>query len=198
MTTRAELRGSLRLRLEDSGSDPLWEDATLDAAITAAIRTYGAAFPRQVTAGVAVPAGATRVATGLTIDPARIARVIDAAGIWVSPWPAGAEREGERGQAWRWWGGDLVLAEPVATSGAGIWTIEHQAGREPPVADDEAIDVIPGDEEILLGLAASAALSRRAVEDAKRGARGDASTLATAARQDAEALIASRKRRVRG
>jgi hypothetical protein len=197
MTTRAELRESLRLRLEDSGSDPLWDDATLDAAIAAAMRAYGGAFPRQVTTGVTVLVGATRVTTGLAIDPARIARVIDAAGIWVAPWPAGPERDGERGQAWRWWGGDLVLAEPVAASGAGIWTIEHQAGREPPATDTEAIDVIPGDEEILLGLAASAALSRRAIEDAKRGARGDASALANAAHREADALIARRKRRVR-
>ncbi|MCC7022117.1 MAG: hypothetical protein IT338_04780 [Thermomicrobiales bacterium] len=198
MTTRADLRISLRLRLEDSGSDPLWDDATLDAAIAAAIRAYGAAFPRQVTAGVAVPAGAKRVATGLEIEPGGIARVLDAAGIWVPPWPAGPERDGERGQAWRWWGGDLVLAEPAAASGAGIWTIEHRAGREPPATDGEAIDVIPGDEEIVLGLAASAALTRRAVEDAKRGARGHTAALAAAARQAADALIARRKRRVRG
>ncbi len=87
MTIRLELRTALRLRLEDSGATPLWDDATLNESIAAAIRAYGVAAPRQVTTGVTVPAGATRVVTGTTLDAERIARVTDAAGIWVPPWP---------------------------------------------------------------------------------------------------------------
>ncbi len=198
MTTRAEMRGVLRVRLEDEGSGPLWDDAALDAVIGAAIRAYGAAFPRQVTTGVTVPAGAMRVASGTSIEPGRIVRVTDAAGIWVAPWPPWEERPGERGQAWRWWADELILAEPAATSGAGIWSVEHLAGRLPPETDGDAIDVLPGDEEIVLGFAEAAALSRRAVEDAKRGVRGDAGVQAEEARAAAERLIAARKRRVRG
>jgi hypothetical protein len=200
MPTRAEIRASLRLRLEDTGASPLWDDAVLNEAIAAAVRAYGAAFPKQVTTGVSVPAGATRVATGTTIDPARITRVTDAAGIWVPPWPPWEEQTAgtDRGQAWRWWGSDLILAEPAATSGAGIWSVEHRAGRTPPAADGEQVDVLPGDEEILLALAAAAALARRAVEDAKRGARADTAPHADAARQEADRLIAARRRRARG
>lgn len=197
MTTRVELRGGLRVRLEDEGLSPLWNDAALDVAIAAAIRAYGAAFPRQVTAGVMVPVGATRVATGTTIEPGRIERIVDAAGIWMAPWPAGAERPGERGQAWRWWGEDLILAEPVVASGAGLWTVEYLAGRQPPTTDDEPVDVLPGDEEIVLGFAEAAALSRRATEDAKRGVRSDAGARAGAARTATERLIQRRKRRAR-
>jgi hypothetical protein len=199
MTTRAELRTALRLRLEDSGGPPLWDDATLNEALAKAIRTYGAAFPRQTTTGVTVAAGATQIASGVTLDPERITRVTDAAGIWVPPWPPWEDRPGQRtpGQAWRWWDGDLILAEPAAASAAGIWTIEHLAGRTPPATDGEAADVLPDDEEIVLAFAAAATLARRAVEDAKRGVRTDAGARATAARQDAEALL-RRRRRARG
>jgi len=199
MTTRIELRTALRLRLEDSGITPLWDDATLNECLAAAISAYGVAVPRQVTTGVTVPAGATRVVTGITLDADRIARVIDAAGIWVPPWPPWEDRPGQRtpGQAWRWWNGDLILAEPAAVSGAGIWTVEHCTGRTPPASDGETADVLPGDEEIVLGFAQAAALARRAVEDAKRGIRTDAAARAETARATAERLLARRGRRAR-
>ena len=199
MTTRAELRAALRLRLEDSGGAPLWDDATLNDTLAAAIRAYGAVFPRQVTTGVTVAAGQTRIVTGAAIDPERIARITDAAGIWVAPGPAGADAPGQRaiGQAWRWWSGELVLAEPAAASAAGIWTVEHLTGRTLPATDGEAADILPGDEEIVLGLAQAAALARRAVEDAKRGIRSEAGARADAARQDAERLMQRRRRRAR-
>jgi hypothetical protein len=186
--------------LEDSGPSPLWDNTTLDEMIAAAIRAYGTVFPRQATTGVTVPAGATRVVTGTTIDPERITRVTDAAGIWVAPWPAGPERPDHRetGQAWRWWGGDLILAAPAAASGAGIWTIEHLVTRTPPATDAEAVDLLPGDEEIVLGLATATALARRATEDAKRGLRTDAGARADAARRATEDLIHRRRRRARG
>lgn len=200
MPTRAELRAALRVRLEDTGIAPLWDDATLNETLAAAVRAYGAAFPKQVTTGVTVPAGATTVATGLTLDATRITRVTDAAGIWVPPWPPWEDPPGRRtpGQAWRWWGADLILAEPAAASGAGLWTVEHLGGRTPPLTDGEAADVLPGDEEIVLALAEAAALARRATEDAKRGVRGEAGTRAESARQGAERLIASRRRCARG
>jgi hypothetical protein len=200
MTTRAELRTALRLRLEDSGATPLWDDATLDEALAKAIRTYGAAFPRQTTTGVTVAAGATQVATGVTLDPERITRVTDAAGIWVPPWPPWEDRTGQRspGQAWRWWDGDLILAEPAAASAAGVWTIEHLTGRTPPATDGEAVDMLPGDEELVLAFAAAAALARRAVEDTKRRVRSDAGARAGAARQEAETLLRQRRRHARG
>jgi hypothetical protein len=199
MTTRLELRTALRLRLEDDGVAPLWDDVTLNEAIAAAIRAYGVAVPRQVTTGVTVPAGATKVATGIALDPDRIARVTDAAGIWVPPWPPWEDRPGQRtlGQAWRWWSDELILTEPAASSGAGLWTVEHLTGRTPPAADGEALDLLPGDEEIILAYAQAAALARRAVEDAKRGLRTDAAARAESAREEAERLLGRRSRRAR-
>jgi hypothetical protein len=199
MTTRLELRTALRLRLEDTGVTPLWDDAALNDALAAAIRAYGVAVPRQTTTGVTVPVGASKVTTGVALDPDRITRVTDAAGIWVPPWPPWEDRPGQRtpGQAWRWWNGDLILAEPAAASGAGIWTVEHLTGRTPPATDGEAVDVLPGDEEIVLRFAQAAALARRAVEDAKRGIRSNTGARAEAARQGAERLLGRRGRRAR-
>lgn len=202
MTTRAACRVSLRLRLEDSDIAPLWDDSVLNDAIATAIGVYGGAFPRQVTTGLTVAAGATRVDSPVPIDGRRIARVIDVLGILVTPWPRdldhGSSHSRGRGQAWRWWGDTLILAEPVAASAAGIWTVEHLSGRELPAADGDQLDILTGDEPIVLALAESAVLSRRASEDAKRGLTSDAGARATAARTDADRLIARRKRRVRG
>ena len=199
MTTRLDLRTALRLHLEDTGPTPLWDDATLNESIAAAIRAYGVAVPRQVTTGVTVPAGATKVATGVTLDPDRITRVTDAAGIWVPPWPPWEDRPGLRtlGQAWRWWADALILAEPVAASAAGLWTVEHLTGRTPPATDGDTLDLLPGDEEIVLTYAQAAALARRAVEDAKRGLRTDAAARAESAREEAERLLGRRRRRAR-
>ena len=199
MPTRLDLRAALRLRLEDPGPSPIWDDAALNEAIAAAVRAYGVAVPRQVTTGVAVPAGATKVVAGVTLDPDRIARVTDAAGIWVPPWPPWEDRPGPRspGPAWRWWSDELILAEPAASSGAGIWTIEHLTGRTPPAADGDAVDLYPGDEEIVLAYAQAAALARRAVEDAKRGLRSDAAARADLAREEAERLLGRRGRRAK-
>lgn len=198
MTTRIELRQALRLRLEDDSPAPLWDDASLNAAIAAAVRAYGGVFPRQVTTGVTVPEAATRVSLSTEIAPGRVTRITDAAGIWAPPWSASAERPGARGQAWRIWGKDLLLAEPAAASGAGIWQIEHLAGREPPASDGDSLDILPGDEPILLCLAESSALARRAVEDAKRGMRSETGARAEAAQRQAERLLQRRKRRASG
>ncbi len=202
MTTRADIRASLRLRLEDSDTAPLWDDPVLNDAIATAIGMYGGAFPRQATTGLTVTAGTTRVESPVPIDGRRIARVIDALGILVSPWPLDLEHGSPpvhgRGQAWRWWGDALILAEPVAASSSGIWTVEHLAGRELPAVDGDDLDILPGDEPIVLAHAASAILSRRATEDAKRGLTSDAGARASAACTDAERLIAQRKRRARG
>ncbi len=202
MTTRAEIRASLRLRLEDGDVAPLWDDSVLNDAIATAIGVYGGAFPRQVTTGLTLTAGSTRVDSPVPIDGRRVARVIDALGILVTPWPLDLEHGSSQlrgqGQAWRWWGDTLILAEPVAASAAGIWTIEHLAGRQLPAADGDELDVLPGDEPILLALAESTALSRRASEDAKRGLTSDAGVRASAARSEADRLVAQRKRRARG
>ena len=202
MTTRAELRTALRQRLEDTGAAPLWDDATLNDALTGAMRAYGARFPKQAIVAVAVAAGATRVPVASpAIDPARIVRVLDgtgalvprladavdgATGAWCSPGSA---------QAWRWWEATLILRCPAV---AGSWQIEHLTARAVPTDDIGQVDILPGDEEIVLALATASALRRRATEDAKRGLRSGIASLAEVARAEAGRLFAARRRRARG
>ena len=193
MTTRAELRTALRGRLEDAGASPLWDDAALNEAIGEGVRAYGARVPRQATASVAVAEGATSAPVA-GVDPDRVVRVRDGTGAAVPRWSESDDGTGP-GQAWRWWDGALQLARPAA---AGTWQVEHLAGRTPPADDAAAVDLGPGDEEVVLALARAAALRRRATEEAKRGLPPAAAPLARAAADDAERLLAAGRRRARG
>jgi hypothetical protein len=207
MATRAELRTSLRRRLEDAGGTPLWDDATLNDALAGAIARYGARFPKEAVATVNVAAGATSVPVATAgLEGERIARVLDETGAIVprtgeAPGPSGSGA-GAAGleQAWRWWNGELRLQRPAAAT--GDWRIEYRRPRAAPVDDAMAVDVAAGDEEIVLALAAAVALRRRAVEDGKRGVygRGSSPALALAERAEAEAerLIGRRRRRAAG
>ena len=207
MVTRAELRTALRRRLEDTSGTPLWDDAMLNDALAGAIGRYGARFPPEAVATANVTAGATSVPVVTAgIAGERIARVLDETGAIVprmgeaagpvgsAPGAAGLE------QAWRWWDGELRLQRPAAAT--GTWRIEYRGQRSVPSDDGSAVDVLPGDEEIVLTLAAAVALRRRAVEDGKRGAygRGNSPALALAERAEAEAerLMARRARRATG
>ena len=204
MTTRLELRSALRRRLEDMDASPLWDDATLNECLTGAAHRYGTHVPREVTTTVEVAAGATSVPVAApTIEERRIVRVLDDVGVHV---PRGRDAPGDvppgvgmaaTGQAWRWWGGTLLLQRPAARTGS--WRIEHLDSRDLPADDTTPADLLPGDEEIVVALAAATALRRRVVEDAKRGSAGSTiGKAADAADRDAERLLAQRRRRIRG
>lgn len=204
MTTRLELRTALRRRLEDTGAAPLWDDATLNDALVAALRRYGAAIPAERTLTATVAKGATSVPVAGAVAPERIVRVLDERGATV-PRQREAPGQEETGagtseiglaQAWRWWDRTLRLQRPAVATGA--WRIEHLDAREVPTDDLAAVDIENGDEEVLLALAAATALHRRTIEDAKRGVPNRAvAAAATAAEAGGERLLATRRRRVR-
>lgn len=196
MTTRLGLRTSVRARLEDETASPLWSDQFLNEAIGSAIQEYGVRFPAERTTVVSLATGARRVALAAgSVDPARIARVIDARGRIVPP--ARDDDPGSPGeQCWRWWNDGLNLGRAIGASGES-WQIEHRGGRAAPTDDVAALDVQPGDEPIVLALAAAIALERRAVEDGKRGIRSGALALADAVRGEAERLLRARGRQPR-
>ena len=177
MTTRLSLRTALRLRLEDTSAAPLWDDATLNQALAEAMGRYGARVPIERRLTVAIPAAATTVAVATPLSTRQVIRVLDARGESV-PRAWGSPPRGGDGQAWRWWGGSLVLALPLGS--AQTWTIEHLGPRPLPADDTTAGEIEPGDEDLVVGLAASAALTRRAVEDAKRGLNGQPVALVAA------------------
>ena len=183
MATRAQLRTTLRERLEDTSGTPLWADAALNEFLAAAVRAYGATFPRQATAATAaLVAGNTGVALPAGVPERGIVAVRDAHGRDV---PKATERQGPAPadatglmQAWSVWAGTLRLQRPVGGDEVGAWAIDYLGGRE-LVADDVSQQPIEaGDEPIVVALAGAQAMERRMVEDAKRGAlprrpRGD-------------------------
>jgi hypothetical protein len=204
MATRAQLRTTLRERLEDTSGAPLWADATLNEFLTSAVRAYGSSFPRQATAATsALVAGNTGVALPAGVVERGIVAVRDAHGRDV---PRATERQGPAPadatglvQAWWVWAGTLRLQRPVGGDEVGAWAIDYLAGRE-LVADDVTQQPIEaGDEPIVIALAGTEAMERRMVEDAKRGAsvRGVAEAASRFA-QEASRLITARTRRVRG
>ena len=195
--------GSIREYLEDSSGTPLWSDAALNEFLAAAMRAYGASFPRQATAATdPIAAGAASVALPASVVAAGIVAVRDARGRDV---PRASQRQGPAPgdatglvQAWSVWAGTLRLQRPAGGDEAGVWAIDYLAGRELVGDDVSQQPVEPGDEPIVVALAAAQAMKRRLVEDAKRGAplAGPAEAVATF-RAEAERLIAARKRRVR-
>ena len=203
MTTRLQLKTTVREILEDTTGSPLWSDAALNEYLCAAMRAYGARFPRQATAATdPILAGATSVALPAGLPTGEIVAVRDAAG---RDAPRASQRTGPAPieatgliQAWSTWAGTLRLQRPAGGDEVGIWAIDVIAGRELAADDVSQQPVEAGDEPIVVALAAAQAMKRRLVEDAKRGAplAGPAAAVA-AFRDEAERLIAARKRRVR-
>ncbi len=199
MTTRAELRTSLRQRLEDTGLTPLWNDATLHELLAAALRDYAARRPAERTATVVVTEGDRSAAVVPTLDPTQIVRVLDPNSAVVTR--VSGETSGETAvecQGWTWRNGSLRFAAPAM---GGTWSIDYLDSRVLPADDVTAVDLVPGDESIVVVLAGAAALARRAVEEAKRGAGREGAAmqaLAEALRREGERRLDDRRRRARG
>ncbi|HEY7035084.1 MAG TPA: hypothetical protein VH482_27335 [Thermomicrobiales bacterium] len=205
MTTRLELRTAVRRRLEDTGGSPLWDDAALNDFLAEAMRRYGVRFPKELSTTVNVVAGATSAVVTPALTAGQVVRIFDDVG---QPIPRQQAIEPDAAlsglvtaQAWRWWGSTLVLAQPAAAT--ATWQIDYLGGRTLPTDDVTAVDVDDGDEDIVVLLAAATALRRRAIEDGKRGAgrgagNGPIAVSADVCRNEAERLIAARRRRARG
>jgi hypothetical protein len=197
MTTRLDLRTALRRRLEDTSVSPLWDDTLLNDLLAESLRTYSSSFPLELTTPVPVTAGATTFALPAAIDASRIIRINDERGELV-PRQRDAETTGIE-RSWRIWGGTLLLSQPAAAT--GDWQVESLGARSLPPDDVTAVEIVPGDEEIVVLLATAAALRRRIAEDAKRGIGREGKTVVDAAngyQQTAMNRLAARKRRARG
>jgi hypothetical protein len=197
MTTRLDLRASLRQRLEDLSASPLWDATTLNAAITAAMHRYGSSVPAERTLSLTISAGASSVALPSGVEGDRIRVVTDPDGTVVPRQrlaPGEADAAGGA-QSWRSWGGLLSFSRPAQE---GSWRIEYHASRPAPADDVTALDISPGDEEILLAMATSQALEHRIISEGKRGQAPSAIVNAAAtAEREASWLLARRRRTVR-
>jgi hypothetical protein len=189
----------LRRRLEDTSGTPLWDDATLNDLLGDAVHQYGARFPAERTATIAVTAGALSIPVAAVSSGTRIVRVRDGAIRPVERWRWHEDGPGEGlAQAWRWWAGSLALVRPAT---AGDWEVDYLDKRELPGDDVTPVELVPGDEEIVVLLAAAGALWRRSVEQGKRGLEPAAlalSRVAAAYSREAERMMNARRRRAVG
>ena len=193
MTTRADLRASLRVRLEDPTPAPLWIDAVLHDFLREALNRYSARFPREQTETVVAAGGELLLPVAGPTRERDIVRVHLPDGTLLPP-----ANSGDSAPGWTFWNGALVLNAPAP---AGSWAIDYLALRVLPDDDLTPIELPAGDEEMVVLMAASGALLRRSVEVGKRGL--DTSSLALvrvaeAYERAADSLIRSRFRRAIG
>jgi hypothetical protein len=177
MTTRADLRASLRIRLEDPTPNPLWSDAMLHDFLREALHRYSARFPAQLSEIAIATGGELLLPLTGPATERDIVRVHLPDG---SLLPHAVE--GDRAPGCTFWNGALVLTTPAP---AGSWQIDYLALRELPADDITDLDLPPGDDEILVLQAASSALLRRSVEAGKRGMESSSLALVRARRHRA-------------
>ncbi|TXG86763.1 MAG: hypothetical protein E6R14_02405 [Thermomicrobiales bacterium] len=193
MTTRADLRASLRIRLEDPTPAPLWSDVVLHDFLREALYRFSARFPLQQTESVVAIGGELLLPLSGPSSERDIVSVRLPGGDLLPHAVAGDSAAG-----WSFWNGALALTVPAA---AGTWRIDYLALRSLPDDDVTPVELTDGDAEILVLMAASGALLRRSVEVGKRGL--DTSSLALvrvaeAYERSAESLIRARFRRAVG
>lgn len=202
MTTRLQLRGMLRNRLEDHGPDPLWGDDFLNDAIAEAVRRYSTSMPRQAVSAIAVLNGDQEIEMPNDVNVLRVVRVFNDHGQLIPRWEGSGEPPpvpGSTGTTWRAWANSILLGSVVTHS--GVWRIEHMVHRESPADDFEHLDIQPNDEDILVALSLSVALSRRAISEGKRyTGKSGVHPLAAAARTaqvDADRMFWSRTHKLK-
>jgi hypothetical protein len=205
MTTRLDLRITLRRRLSDTNTNPLWEDEFLNDAITEAIRRYSTPVPRQAVAALHVLAGMREIELPPTINAMRVVHVFDDRGVPWRRWeestdpPPAPTGFAELPAVWRAWGTSVILGTPAARN--GLWRLEYYANRLEPIDDILDLDISPGDEDLVMALAVAVALHRRAVAEGKRyNGRSGVHPIAAAARTaqaDADRLLWRRFRNAR-
>jgi hypothetical protein len=196
MTTRLDLRLALRRTLEDTGVNPLWDDVLLNDMIWNSLVRFSVRVPLEAAASVSIAPTVTTIPVAPALIRDRVLRVIDARreivpeAVSLGPGGPGEAR------AWRWWNGSLVLNRALGT--AETWTVEYRAVRAMPADDAAPIQIEPGDEPILVAMAAEAVLRRRAVEEMKRnGVARIPLVLAEAMMAEADRLLKDRRRTVR-
>ena len=196
MTTRLDLRLALRRKLEDTGVNPLWDDALLNDTLWNSLVRLGVRIPLEASVSVPISPATTSIAVSPSIRKERLLRVIDARGELVPEAIAFGPGGPGEARAWRWFNGALLLTRPLGT--AETWSIEYRAVRSMPADDVTPVQIEPDDEPILIAMAAETVLRRYATEQMKRhGVARVPLACAEAMMAEADRLLRDRRRNVR-
>jgi len=213
MTTRAQLRTTIRTELNDSGGTALWSDALLNEFITQAIRTYSRELPKQASSTITVVANTAAYNLPADFDrtirveqPDDTIRVFDplertvSDEFGLSSEASGSTSIGSHG--YRIWASQIVLTPtPTAAGATENITLEYLAVYAEPAADGDTIATPTRDDDVLVALVCADALhwigsdeAKRARFERSRGAspQGAANLYSQRARE----AINNRKRRV--
>jgi hypothetical protein len=201
MVDRADLRASVRVRLEDSSNSPVFSDVDLNDLIHQAIREYGEWVPKMASAAptvlldaisIPMPAGATAESIVAVRDfrGKDVIAMNGRAGL-------GPEQMLYNEQAWRAWGGTIRLQRKVTATEAGAWAIDYETGREPVDDDVTAQPIEVGHEPIVIELTIARVYDRRRFEDVKRGREVSGVNPAVEAREIARKMLEDRRRNAR-
>lgn len=166
MATLAELRGLLRLQLNDNAAEGyLWGDATLDLQINSAIREYGRGFPMQRETTVTTVAGQREY--DLPADCLSVLRVAGGSCVASGLVPDGSRYAGSPSEGYELYGGKLILYLAPAESGLEL-AVRYLAPHTPLSSDGDSCTVPEADEDLLLAMAAARAIESLWTEEAKR------------------------------
>jgi len=160
VTTRAQLRATIRSELNDSGGTPLWADALLNEYLAQAIRRYGEQIPEEASATITVVADQAAYAL-----PARFLAAIRL------EQPDDTERIGDPRHPWsyRVFAGQLML-DPAPTQAGSDQnvTLDYLRWYAEPTADGDALATPSQDDDVLVALVCARALAELATDESKR------------------------------
>ncbi|HYU20001.1 MAG TPA: hypothetical protein VEQ11_15030 [Chloroflexota bacterium] len=177
MTTRAQMRTTIRNELNDAGGTPLWPDAQLNEWLVEGLRDLG----RQL--GLEKSQSITSVANqgsyALAADVVQVARVEHPAGYFRVPrgFASGDvspdaildldPRVKPLELLYDVFGGSLVLSPAPSASGESI-VVRYQGAYAEPSADSSVLDLPSRDEDALLFYVCGRAMQWIGADEAKR------------------------------
>ncbi len=185
MATLADVRGRVRLRLEES-SAAVWSDDELDEGITSALELYNERFPLEATATAAISANGTNVP--MPVYARSVVRVTLADGSVMPKRAAPVARTADERQAWETFAGTIWFTRPLPAQTLTIWHLTSHAVSDVPEADIGLL--------VLGGV--WKALEQRSVQELKRSGpvAGNASGyIIRRAREEFEQAFGQRQRR---
>lgn len=174
MTTRAELRATIRAELNDQGAAQLWPDGRLDRWIVEALRELGRDWPAPKS--INLTSVAHQAAYALPGDVLEVTRVEHPSGAFRVPTEgSAADVSGDPGaspyergdRSYDVYGGELVLSPVPGASGEAI-AVRYLGGYAEPASDAGVLDVPARDEDLVVWLVCRRAFSWIDNDEAKR------------------------------